>query len=192
MEWVVPNAPDNREAMAQAWYTPSQLSPFSHSRPELEDPEDLDGIRKSLVYIVSLIDDLVNKGIPASRIVIGGFSQGCAMALLTGLTSKYAGQLGGVLGIAGYLPVADAIAEMREEQGLVKEIGDVKVLLTRGTSDVLVPKRYFRLAQEKLVEMGLNQDFLELQEYQGLGHSLSPSVLRNMLAWLEKTLPPLE
>lgn len=192
MEWVIPNAPDNRDAMAQAWYTPSQLSPFPSSRPELDDDEDEDGMRRSMKYVVSLIDDLVEKGIPANRIVVGGFSQGCAMSLLTGLTSKYSGKLAGVMGIAGYLPIPDLIAGMREEAGLPKEVGDMKTLFTRGTKDILVPKRYFRQGQEKLFELGIDEEALDLQEYEGLGHSLSGLVLQNMCKWLEKVLSPIE
>lgn len=192
MEWVIPNAPENRDAMAQAWYTPSQLSPFASSRPELDDPEDEDGLKRSVKYVVSLIDDLVEKGIPAERIVVGGFSQGCAMSLLVGLTSKYAGKLAGVMGIGGYLPIADQIAEMREEAGLPKEVGDLNILFTRGTKDILVPKRYFKQCHERLVELGANQDCMTLQEFEGLGHSLSAMVMRNMCEWLEKILPPVE
>jgi hypothetical protein len=41
-------------------------------------------------------------GFRLSRIV-SGFSQGHVMAMLTGLVSKYAGQLGGLVGLSGYM-----------------------------------------------------------------------------------------
>jgi len=47
----------------------------------------------------------------ASRIVLAGFSQGCAMALLTGL--RHAERLAGLVGLSGYLPLADQTAAER-------------------------------------------------------------------------------
>lgn len=50
-----------------------------------------------------LISNEVDSGIDASRIVLGGFSQGGAMSLLTGLTSER--KLGGVAVLSGWLPL---------------------------------------------------------------------------------------
>lgn len=50
--------------MQTAWYTPTPLSPFPSSRPELNNPEDEEGMKFSIAYIVTLIDDLVSQGTP--------------------------------------------------------------------------------------------------------------------------------
>ena len=71
--------------MQTVWYTPTPLSPFPSSRLELNNPENEDGMKFSVAYIVTLIDDLVSQGIPKIRIVLDGFSQGCAITLLAGL-----------------------------------------------------------------------------------------------------------
>lgn len=92
---------------------PTRLSPYPPSRPELEDGEDEEGIMASVDYITSLIDDLVVQGMSERRIVVGGFSQGHAMALLTGLVSKYSGRLGGLFGLSGCLPLSDRISTLR-------------------------------------------------------------------------------
>ena len=191
MQWVIPNALDNRDAMQRAWYTPSSLSIFPSQRPELDDPEDEDGLLKSREYIVSLIDDLVGQGVPADRIVLGGFSQGCAMSLLTSLTSKYSDKLAGVLGLAGYMPLADQINRLRDEASLLNKIGNTPVFLMRGSRDVLVPKRYLTLAVARLTKLGVQDDALEVHEYEGLGHGISAAVLRDMCVWLEKVVPRL-
>lgn len=39
-------------------------------------------------YLCTLIDGEVEKGIKPERIVVGGFSQGCAISLVTGLASR--------------------------------------------------------------------------------------------------------
>jgi lysophospholipase-1 len=51
-----------------------------------------------------LISSEVDSGINAERIVLGGFSQGGAMSLLTGLTSER--KLGGVAVLSGWLPLS--------------------------------------------------------------------------------------
>jgi phospholipase/carboxylesterase len=62
-----------------------------------------------------LIEDLITRkiarGVSPSRIVLAGFSQGCAMALLTGL--RHRERLAGIVGLSGYLPLADKTAAER-------------------------------------------------------------------------------
>lgn len=53
----------------------------------------------------ALITSEVESGIPASRIVLGGFSQGGAMSLLTGLTSER--RLAGISVLSGWLPLRE-------------------------------------------------------------------------------------
>jgi predicted esterase len=61
----------NGGAMCPAWADIKGLSPDS--------PEDVDGILETQKFVHSLVASEVSSGIPASRIVIGGFSQGAAM-----------------------------------------------------------------------------------------------------------------
>jgi lysophospholipase-1 len=190
MTWVLPEALDNNDLAMNAWYMPTSLSPYPPSRPELEDDEDEEGMMATVAYLTTLIDDLVKQGIPEKRIVLGGFSQGHAMSLLTGLVSKYAGKLGGLVGLSGYLPLPSRIAALREEAGLPKEVkDDVEVLLARGTDDRLVFKRYHRMCYEKLYELGVREDLVTLKEYEGMGHVVNAAELRDMCEWLERVVP---
>jgi lysophospholipase-1 len=164
MTWVLPNALENNDVATTAWYLPTSLSPYPPSRPELEDDEDEEGMMATVKYLTTLIDDLVQQGIPEKRIVLGGFSQGHAMSL----------------------------PALREEAGLPKKINDeVEVFLARGTGDRLVPKRYHRLCFERLYELGVSEERTTVREYEGLGHSVSPAELRDMCAWLEQVVPQL-
>lgn len=49
-------------------------------------------------------------GVPANRIVLGGFSQGCVLALLTGLTAEY--KFAGLVALSGYMPMHTKIMNM--------------------------------------------------------------------------------
>ncbi|KAF2433436.1 acyl-protein thioesterase 1 [Tothia fuscella] len=193
LQWVIPAAPNNRDAMDTAWYIPSRLTPFPASRPELEDDEDEDGILQAKDYIVTLIDDLVAKGLPSNRIILAGFSQGHAMTLLTGLASKYADQLGGLVCLSGYMPLADKINNMRAMAGLPKPPAtQVPMFIVRGKKDFLVPKRYMQMQLEKLEEIGVDLERVEVHEYDSLGHQVVPEELFALIKWLEKAVPVIE
>lgn len=66
-------------------------------------PEDENGIKKASVLIHSMIDAEVEAGIPSNRIIIGGFSQGGALALYSALT--YTKPLAGVVALSSWLPL---------------------------------------------------------------------------------------
>ncbi|KAI4792460.1 alpha/beta-hydrolase [Aureobasidium sp. EXF-8846] len=192
MQWVFPNAPHNMDARQNAWYTPSSLQPAPAGRPELAPDEDEGGLRKSVEYIESLLDDLTSRGIPPNRIVLGGFSQGCALALLTELTSRYAGKLAGIVGLMGYLPLPEAIQQLRTEAGLPHVVGHVPMFLGRGASDRLIPRSKWTEGLNKLKELGVDDGAMEIREYEGLAHALSPAVLQDLSKWLERVVPKLE
>lgn len=193
MSWTIPNAIEDRDVGTTAWYTPTRLSPYPPSRPELEDEEDEDGMLRSVKYITGLIDELVEQGVPEKRIVLAGFSQGHVMALLTGLTSKYAGRLGGLVGLSGYMAIPQRVPALREEAGLPKDVEDsVEIFLARGTGDRLVPKRYHRLCCEALAKFGVKDELLTIKEYEGMQHVMGGTELRDLCAWLERVVPSLE
>src|SRR3546814_4083678 len=77
---------------------------------DLVRQEDAAGIRQSEAAVRALIARENARGIPTSRIVLAGFSQGCAMTLHTGL--RLDEKLAGLIGLSGYLPLLDtAVAE---------------------------------------------------------------------------------
>ena len=69
--------------------------------------EDEAGILRSKDEVEKLITQEVDAGLPANRIVLGGFSQGGAITLATGLTTPR--QLGGLAILSSWLPIGDRI-----------------------------------------------------------------------------------
>lgn len=94
--------------------------------------EDEAGLRQSQAALDALIEQEKSRGIPANRIVLAGFSQGCAMALMTGL--RHAQRLGGIVGLSGYLPLAATLADERSAAN-----HDLPIFLAHGTQDAVVP-----------------------------------------------------
>lgn len=65
--------------------------------------DDEAGMQQSMEQINQLISTEVDSGTLPSRIILGGFSQGGTMALLTGLTGER--KLAGVISLSGWLPL---------------------------------------------------------------------------------------
>lgn len=194
MSWIFPTAPENRDAMMRAWYTPTKLTPRPSSRPELDDDEDLDGMLRTVTYVEGLVRDLEEKDVPLNRIVLGGFSQGHAITLLTGLLSpKLSGRLAGLVALHGYLPLAERITELRREKGLSEKVDrQLPIFVGRGMRDILVPKRYDAIQGQALNDVGVKASSIERHEYEGLGHSLNGKELTDLCAWLERVVPPID
>ena len=99
--------------------------------PDLVRREDETGLRESQRMVEALIAREKERGIPAERIVLAGFSQGCAMALQTGL--RHPEKLAGIVGLSGYLPLAAMAPGERHEANAATPI-----FLAHGTTDPVV------------------------------------------------------
>lgn len=183
--------------MDTAWFIPHPLPSLAPSRPELQPDEDEEGMLETVAYLESLIDACVDSGIPLSRIVLGGFSQGCAMSLLTHFVSaKYSGKLAGVVGLLGFLPLSDGrqrIPELREQNDLPRMADDgVKLFMARGTIDPLIPTRVWNYTLKGLEDLGVVDGTLDVHEYEGLVHTINGALLRDLCVWLEEIVPSIE
>jgi lysophospholipase I len=66
-----------------------------------ESEEDEPGMLRTVSCVNQLISAEIESGIEPGRIVIGGFSQGGAISVLTGLTNDY--KLAGVACLSGWV-----------------------------------------------------------------------------------------
>ncbi|CAM4042453.1 alpha/beta hydrolase [Bordetella tumulicola] len=98
---------------------------------DLVRQEDAAGIRQSEAAVWALIARENARGIPTSRIVLAGFSQGCAMTLHTGLRLEE--KLAGMIGLSGYLPLLETVATQRHEAN-----AHTPIFLAHGTFDPVV------------------------------------------------------
>jgi phospholipase/carboxylesterase len=144
---------------------------------ELTRREDEGGLRASQRDIEALIAREVARGIPASRIILAGFSQGCAMTLQTGL--RHPDKLAGMLCLSGYLPLAGTVAAERSEASL-----SVPIFMAHGRQDGVVPLIRAEQSRDALKALGYN---IEWHEY-SMQHSLCIEEVRDINAWLRKVL----
>ena len=139
--------------------------------------EDEAGLRASQAQIEALIAREKARGIPASRIILAGFSQGCAMTLQTGL--RHAEPLAGLMCLSGYLPLADKTAAERTPASL-----ETPIFMAHGTADPVVPVGRAQQSRDLLTGMGYK---VEWHEYM-MQHSLCQEEIDAIGAWLKKVL----
>jgi predicted esterase len=130
------------------WYDIKSLSTLS------DREEDVAGITKSQEYFHSLIDQEIQKGIPANRIVIGGFSQGGAMSLLSGVT--YKNQLGGIFGLSCYLLLQKKIKDMIPDSSPNQ---NTPIFMGHGDADQVVAYKWGKMSADELTNHGYKVDF---------------------------------
>lgn len=189
VKWILPHAPTvpvtaNRRVEMPAWY---DILGFEWPRAQ----EDEAGMLRSVAYINKLVDSEVDEGISPDRILIGGFSQGGALSLLTGLTSER--KFGGVAVLSGYLPLPDRMKTMAtfvnkltpwfwghgEDDPLVEFSSGVR------SADFLKKELGIPPADAAAPEKG----GLLFNSYEDVPHSTSNEELRDLKEWLKKVLP---
>ncbi|WUR13953.1 alpha/beta hydrolase [[Empedobacter] haloabium] len=144
---------------------------------DLGRQEDEKGLRASQQLVEALIAREKARGIPANRIVLAGFSQGCAMTLQTGL--RHPEKLAGLLCLSGYVPLADKIAAERSEVSK-----QVPIFMAHGRMDPVVPVQRAIASRDLLLSLGYQ---VEWHEYP-MPHSVCREEIVHMGAWLRKVL----
>ncbi|MES2412213.1 MAG: alpha/beta hydrolase [Pseudomonadota bacterium] len=139
--------------------------------------EDEGGLRTSQLAMEEIIASEKARGIPADKIVLGGFSQGCAMTLMIGL--RHAEKLAGLMCMSGYLPLADKIAAERSAASR-----DVPIFMGHGTRDPVIALERATASRDAMQAMGYQ---VEWHEYL-MEHSVCPQEIADMQSWLQRVL----
>jgi phospholipase/carboxylesterase len=129
----------NNGFVMRAWYDIKGLS--------REGNEDDAGIRASEQVVRSYIEAEIARGIPSSRIVIAGFSQGGAIALQTAL--RYDAPLAGVMALSTYLPLRTSLAAEASAANRA-----IPILMCHGTQDGVVAPQMGEWSRDVLMQLG--------------------------------------
>jgi len=139
--------------------------------------EDEAGLRESQAQIEALIEQERQRGMPASRIVLMGFSQGCAMTLMTGL--RHPERLAGLVGLSGYLPLAASTAAERTAAN-----ADVPIFLAHGRADPMIGIDRAVASRDALLALGYP---VEWHDY-AMAHSVCMDEISDLNRWLLRVL----
>jgi phospholipase/carboxylesterase len=174
VRFVLPHAPTrpvtiNGGYVMRAWYDVLGA--------DLVKREDEAGLRASLTEVQALIRQERERGIAANRIVLAGFSQGCAMTLLSGL--RHDERLAGLVGLSGYLPLAATTEAERHSAN-----ADVPIFLAHGRHDPVIAVQRAIDSRDALVRLGHD---VEWHEYP-MQHSVCMEEIADLNRWLLRVL----
>ncbi len=171
VRFVFPHAPMravtiNNGFVMRAWYD------VSHAGGQRR--EDEPGVRASHTAVTALIAREQERGVPAARIALAGFSQGGAMALHVGL--RHPERLAGVVALSCFLPLADKVAA---EAGQANR--DTPFWMAHGVEDPLIPVERGRQARDVLSGIGCRVEWHEypiphsvcIEEIEAIGQFLT-------------------
>jgi phospholipase/carboxylesterase len=173
--FVFPNAPVrpvtiNGGMRMRAWYDIQGL--------DRRAGEDVAGFRDTDAQIRQLIANQGERGIPASRVVLAGFSQGGAASLYT--APRYPERLAGVMALSCYLPLASSFGAERAPAN-----DGTPIFMAHGLADATLP-----------IAMGLeSRDLLRRQGYivewhdYPMAHAVCPAEIADIRAFLLRILP---
>ena len=174
IRFVFPHAPSMPVTLNGGYVMPAWYDILGAN---LVDRQDDRGIQKSEWAIAALIDNEVARGIPYERIVLAGFSQGCAMALHTGLRLPH--RLAGIMALSGYLPLADRFPSERHAANAT-----TPVFMAHGVQDPVVILKRGEDSRDALAQLGHP---VEWHTYP-MPHSVHPREIADISVFLTRVL----
>lgn len=177
VKFVFPNAPNKPVTLNGGMEMPSWYDIKSLDRLNDSD-QDKVGMLESVDVVKKLVSTEIASGIDARKIVIGGFSQGCAVALATSVLLDK--RIAGVVGLSGYLPIAQTLEGLRADTNR-----NTPYFLGHGTADNVVAFQYGKRSAD-LLKSTFGVSNLLWNEYPGLSHGVDPQELDDVLSFLEK------
>jgi phospholipase/carboxylesterase len=174
IRFIFPHAPTipvtiNNGYVMRAWY--------DILGSELVRREDESGLRNSQALVEALIAAERARGVAADKIILAGFSQGCAMTLQTGL--RHPEKLGGLLCLSGYLPLSGVIAAERHTAN-----HGTPIFMAHGRADNVIPISRAEQSRDLLQSLGYQ---VEWHQYM-MPHSVCQEEVEDISAWFGKVL----
>ena len=174
VRFLFPNAPVMPVTVNGGYPMPAWYDILTADLVRLEDEA---GLRQSQLQIEALMATEKARGIAPSRIVVAGFSQGCALALMVGL--RQAEPLAGIVGMSGYLPLVDKIAAEHTRASL-----KTPIFMAHGTRDGVVAMPRATASREALARLGYTIDWHEYP----MEHSVCPQEVSDIEKFLQRIL----
>jgi phospholipase/carboxylesterase len=168
LRFVFPHAPVapvtiNGGMAMRSWY---DIRSF-----DAEGRADREGVLASSAFLDSLIEREIERGIPANRIVVAGFSQGGAVAIHTALTTKH--DIAALMALSTYVALPDAV-----EQAVARK--DLPIFMAHGSFDPVLQLAWGRASADRLMESGYSVDWHEYP----MAHAVCPQEIAAIRDWL--------
>lgn len=176
LRFVFPHAPVrpvtiNGGMRMRAWYDIVSL--------DKNGPQDETGIRASAKQLCALIEREVERGIPYSRIVVAGFSQGGAIAMHAAI--RFAENLAGLMALSTWLPLGETLQQEVAANARAQS-RELPLFLAHGTFDPMLPIDLGHESRAALESLGFS---VEWREYP-MAHAVCAEEIADIRAWLLK------
>lgn len=135
--------------------------------------EDEAGIRTSAGQVEQLIQVEADRGVPSTRVIVAGFSQGGAIALQLAL--RHPSPLAGLIALSTYLPLADSVAAEK-----TPATRSLPIFMGHGTQDPTIPLTLGAHSRDQLESEGYQVDWHTYP----MGHSVSSEEISDINLWL--------
>ncbi len=173
VRFIFPHAPVrpitvNGGASMRGWYDITSLD-FSQRE------QDIEGTMASFTAVDDLIQNEIARGVPASNIILAGFSQGGAVALFTALTHDL--ELGGVLAMSAYLPLQEQVKEK-----LTANKRNIPLMLAHGTQDDVINIVHAQNSRDFLQAAGVEVEWYDYP----IAHSVSSDEILQTSLWFKR------
>jgi phospholipase/carboxylesterase len=170
LRFVFPHAPQRQVTInggmrMRAWYDIRSMS--------IDQRADEQGVRESIAQLEALIAREGERGIPPSRIILAGFSQGGAIVLSAALRRQQA--VGGVMALSTYLPLAAQTPAEATAAGR-----STPVFMAHGQVDPVVTLALGERSRDALRAMGVP---VQWQTYP-MPHAVCPDEIDDIRQWL--------
>ena len=181
--FVFPNAPmmsitANAGTAMPAWFDIKEWEPYISDF-------DTEGYMKSLGVVSDYIKEQIDGGIPATNIVVGGFSQGAALALGSMLDLRW--KIGGFFSLSGFLSndLKRIIWENEETQRLKSINIETPVFQAHGDIDPMVALRKAESTRDFMVkDCGFKN--LEFHVYRDMVHTTVPQEIDDLIGFIKR------
>ena len=179
---ALPTAPDRAVSVVdggkrRAWFDLTKM-PI-----ELDEPDDPEGLKASVASVLALVEDQIADGIRPERIVLGGFSQGAAVAAWAAAECPH--RLAGVVLWSGYAP---RHADLSAALGASANRAGTPFVLAHGDSDPKVRPACGKRLADAIDASGVK--VRSQQVYEGLGHGCTREQLAHLVEFLTEVIPP--
>ena len=174
IRFVFPHAPIrpvtiNNGMPMRAWYDIKTM--------DFNNRADLEGVLESAHEVERLLNAEIEKGIPAEKIVLAGFSQGGVIAYHLGL--RLDKSLAGILALSTYMCKPEQLGNEAHDANR-----NTPIFVGHGQDDEVVPMSMGKAAFEVLEK---NNYQAQWQEYP-MQHNVCLQELKDISAWLKERL----
>jgi len=177
IKFILPSAAARPVTINQGMSMPAWFDIRGLSRLSQEDQE---GLEESRALVEKLVAKEEKEGISSDKIIIGGFSQGAALAIYTTYLSNK--PIAACLGLSGYVPFS-----VRFHQMISKQNKTTPLFMFHGDIDAMIPVEVGIKSCEILEKAGLPA---RIKTYQQLGHSACPEEIQDVTNIVKKILLP--